>query len=150
MKRDQITGCIGLIMGILVAVATYLLPDSSMSSDIGPKFFPAICAVGLIVPGIGLLLKKSDGPVSKLTFGKRESKRLALISLLVIAYVVAMDFIGFIIPTIIVQFVMCNMFAKGVNVSLVSKILFAVVVTILIYLAFENLMSLQLPRGRLF
>lgn len=148
MRRDQVTGAISLVLGVLVAIATVQLPASGMRNDVGPKVFPAICAAGLIISGIGLMLKK-DGKQSR-GYTKRELGRLAAISGLVLVYVILMDLVGFLLPTVVVLYIMSTMFAEKLQVSWWKRALFAVVVTAAIYVAFVKLMALQLPSGRLF
>lgn len=148
MRRDQVTGAISLVLGVLVAIATVQLPASGMRNDVGPKVFPAICAAGLIICGIGLMLKK--GGEQSRGYTKRELGRLAAISGLVLVYVILMDLVGFLLPTVVVLYIMSTMFAETLQVSRWKRALFAVVVTAAIYVAFVKLMALQLPSGRLF
>lgn len=148
MKRDQVTGAISLVLGVLVAVATVQLPASGMRNDLGPKVFPAICAAGLIISGIGTMLKK-DGKQSR-GYTRREFGRLVLISALVLGYVILMDLVGFLISTIIVLYIMSTMFAEKLQVARWKRGLFAVAATAAIYVTFVKLMALQLPGGLLF
>ena len=148
MRRDQVTGAISIVLGVLVAIATIQMPASGMRNDVGPKVFPAICAAGLILCGIGVMLKK-NGKQSR-GYTKRELGRLALISLVVLVYVILMDFVGFLIPTALVLYILSTMFAEKLSIPRWKRALFSVVVTAAIYLMFVKLMALQLPGGRLF
>ena len=54
------------------------------------------------------------------------------------------------IPSIAVLFVLCTMFSEDLQIPLWKRLLFAVIVSVVIYYAFEELMVLRLPRGRFF
>lgn len=149
MKRDHVTACISLIIGVVVAIATWQIPSSHMSGDVGPKIFPAICAAGLIIPGIGLLIQKPADNYKE-NYSRQEIIKLGIISAVVIVYAVLMDLIGFIIPTVVVLFVLSTMFSRGMKIAIWKKIGFSVLVTAGIYFAFEKVMLLQLPQSRLF
>ena len=149
MTKDRSTGLIALVLGIIVAIGTSQLPDSKMPGDIGPKAFPFIAAGLLIVCGAGLLItgrKKSEA-----VYDNQQLKRLGLVIAVLLGYIIAMDLIGFLIPTFIVAFVLCTMFAKGkTEVALWKRLLFAVLVDGAIYTSFTYLLNMQLPKGILF
>ncbi|MCI7734441.1 MAG: tripartite tricarboxylate transporter TctB family protein [Dysosmobacter sp.] len=148
MKRDQVTGAISIVLGVLVVIATIRMPASGMRNDVGPKVFPAICAAGLILSGIGVMLKK-DGKQSR-GYTKRELGRLLLIGAVVLGYVILMNLVGFLIPTVVVLYIMSTMFAEKLSIPRWKRALFAVAVTAAIYVVFVKVMALQLPGGRLF
>lgn len=149
MTKDRTTGLIALILGIIVAVSAYQLPNSKMPGDVGPKAFPFITAGLLIICGAGLMItgKKKSEPV----YNARQLKRLALVIGVLLGYIIAMDLFGFLVPTFVVAFVLCTMFAKNkVNVALWKRLLFAALVDGVIYAGFTWLLNMQLPRGILF
>lgn len=150
MVRDRVTGAISLVLGVVVAVATYLLPKSTMPGDIGPKVFPAIAAGLLILCGLGLLLSKgSNSNISQ--YSSSQLKRLGAIIVLMIAYVVGMDYLGFILPNLVVLYLLCTMFAKGKkNVPVWQRVVFSLAVTLILYFSFTNLLAMKLPSGKLF
>ena len=149
MTKDRGTGLIALILGLCVGVNAYQLPNSKMPGDIGPKAFPYITAALLIICGTGLLItgKKKAEP----TYNREQLKRLGLVVGLLLAYIIAMDLIGFLIPTFIVAFLLCTMFARGkTNVALWKRLLFAALLDGAIYAGFTLLLNMQLPSGILF
>lgn len=146
MTKDRCTGLISLLLGLCVAVSAYQLPNSKMPGDIGPKAFPFITAALLIICGAGLLItgKKKSEPV----YNKQQAGRLALVIGVVLAYIVAMDLFGFLVPTFIAAFALCTMFAKGkTDLALWKRLLFAVLVDGVIYVSFTVLLNMQLPQG---
>ena len=150
MVRDRVTGAISLVLGIAVAVGTYLLPKSTMPGDIGPKIFPAIAAGLLIICGLGLLLAKGNNN-NLFQYTPQQLKRLGLIILIMIAYVVAMDYLGFIGPNLVICYVLCTLFAKGKkNVPIWQRVVFSLSITLILYFSFTNLLAMKLPSGKLF
>ncbi len=151
MSRDRATGLMAIVLGIVVAVMTSQLPRSMMAGDIGPKVFPYITAGIMIICGIGLLLGKEADTGRQLQLSKTQWQRLGMIFAVVFVYIVSMDFVGFIVPTVLALFILSTMFAKGrVEVALWKRILFAVAVTLILYYLFNELLVMPLPRGKLF
>lgn len=149
MKRDHVTACISIVMGAIVAVMTWQLPDSRMPGDIGPKVFPAICAGILLVCGAALLIKKPAERHNE-NYSKEELCRLALVFGTVVLYVIFMQLIGFWLPTLFILFILCSMFMPKSGVSVWKRAAFACFMTVGIYFLFEKAMMLQLPRGIFF
>ena len=148
MTRDRVTGAIAFVLGIIVAVATYHLPASNMAGDIGPKAFPTISAGLLIICGAGLLITGGQKP--RLTFTKAQFIRLFSIAALMIVYVVCIEQFGFVAPSVIVCFVLVQMFKKDAKVPLWQQILFSIALPVILYLVFTKGFSMRLPRGKLF
>ncbi|MBQ8934000.1 MAG: tripartite tricarboxylate transporter TctB family protein [Lachnospiraceae bacterium] len=149
MNRDRVTGLISVVVGAALAAATLMLPASTMRGDVGPKVFPSICAAIFLICGAGMLLQKTEAAAGK-QYTSEALKRLGIIAGIVLLYVIAMDLIGFMIPSIAVLFVLCTMFSEDLQIPLWKRLLFAVIVSVVIYYAFEKLMVLRLPRGRFF
>lgn len=152
MTRDRVTGLISLALGIAVAVLTSQLPPSNVANDLGPQAFPYITAGILILCGIAIVLKK---PVEAKPFFKNgmvSIKRFALLWGVLILYVAGMAFLGFIVPSVAVLFVMCMMFGKdpehGVDIAPWKAAVFAVVMTAAIYVLFSIVLQLRLPVGQ--
>lgn len=152
MTRDRVTGLISLALGVAVAILTSQLPPSNVANDLGPQAFPYITAGILILCGAAIMMKK---PVEQKPFFKNGAvsvKRFATLWVVLITYVAGLAFIGFIFPSIAVLFVMCMMFGKdpehGVDVAPWKAMVFAVAVTIVVYILFSVVLQLRLPVGR--
>lgn len=149
MTRDRCTGLIALLLGVAAAVATTQIPPSTIANDIGPRVFPYISAAILIACG-GSLVVVGGANKQERYFTPTELKRLAAILLLVLFYAIAMVWIGYVIPTLIVTLLLCAMFAQGEQVRLWKLVVFSVVLTVLIYFIFTNILVMKLPSGKLF
>ena len=151
IKRDQIVGAISVILGIiiLVMISGYSVPFSA--SYPGPKALPGIAAFGFIICGIGVfvegtLSKKEDKPYMP----KHGWPKMGLTVLVLCLYVLLEKYIGFVISTPIATFVLVTMFAKGSGSKLLTRIIFAVAVTIVIYVVYVVAFGMSLPSGILF
>ncbi len=148
MTKNRSTGLIALVLGAVIAVGAAQLPPSTMAGDIGPAVFPYIAAGILIICGIGMLI---TGGVKEASIFNRESLfRLAKIFLVVLIYVIAMNYLGFLFPTFAVLFVLSMMFSEEDHIAWWKVLIFAAVLTAGIYLLFHNVLNLKLPTNRLF
>ena len=139
---------IALVMGAAIAVMTSQLPPSTIQGDIGPAVFPYFSAGLLMCCGAGLLITGSQKEAS--IFDKRALKRLALIFGVVLLYCIVMSYIGFLVPTVVIFFVLTTMFAEDADVAWWKRLLYSVVLTLVIYLLFHNVLNLKLPTNQLF
>lgn len=148
MTKDRGTGLIALVLGAIIAVMTSQLPPSTIQGDIGPAVFPYFSAGLLMFCGAGLLITGNQKEAS--IFDKRALKRLALIFGVVLLYCIVMSYIGFLVPTVVIFFVLTTMFAEDANVVWWKRLLYSVVLTLVIYLLFHNVLNLKLPTNQLF
>lgn len=148
MTKDRGTGLIALVMGAAIAVMTSQLPPSTIQGDIGPAVFPYFSAGLLMFCGAGLLITGNQKETS--IFDKRALKRLALIFGVVLLYCIVMSYIGFLVPTVVIFFVLTTMFAEDADVAWWKRLLYSVVLTLVIYLLFHNILNLKLPTNQLF
>ncbi len=148
MTKNRSTGLIALVLGVVIAVQAAQLPPSTMAGDIGPAVFPFISAGILILCGLGMLI--TGGVKEASIFTKESLVRLAKIFAVVLLYILAMSYLGFLIPTCAVLFVLSVMFAEEDHIAWWKILVFAIVLTIAIYLLFHNVLNLKLPTNQLF
>ena len=58
LTKNKVTGLVALVIGVVYFFATLRLPESAVADPIGPRAFPFIIAVGLLIAGLMLMLKK--------------------------------------------------------------------------------------------
>lgn len=148
LNKQQGLALFYIALGILVA---YLAHDiramfQVSSVDVGPKMFPYACAAGLVFCGIGKFLSSKDAK-SKTFLDKRGVLRLVVIFLVMVAYIAGLTYLGYIITTPIMLFGLTYMLADGKELVWWKVLLFAVVMTAAVYLAFTKLMNVMLPAG---
>ena len=143
MTRDRVTGLIAVVLGVLIAFMTSQLPASTMTGDIGPQAFPymIICGIGLLING------KKPSPVF---YTRSQFGRLCLISAVMLGFIVAMQFLGYVIACFAALLVLCSMFSQGKGIAVWKRIVFAAAMTAVMYLMFVKVFSIPLPSGVLF
>lgn len=148
MTRDRVTGLIAVLLGAAIAFMTSQLPASTMAGDIGPKTFPYISAGVMILCGIGLLINgKKPSPVY---YTRPQFGRLCLISAVMLGFIIAMQFLGYVIACFAALLILCSMFSQSKGIAVWKRVVFAAVMTAAMYLMFEKIFSIPLPGGILF
>lgn len=148
MKKDQVIGSISLLFGLILTYLTKQIPKSDMVGDPGSRIFPYIACVLFIVCGIGLLLtgRKKEGQ----TFlSLNQWIQLLGMLALMFAYYFLLEYIGFIPLSIVLLFIASRLFASGQVVPWWKSLIFSIVVTLLLYVVFDILLSVPLPMGNL-
>ncbi|HMA88051.1 MAG TPA: tripartite tricarboxylate transporter TctB family protein [Burkholderiales bacterium] len=153
LGRDSVTGlaCLALSLGMLVL--TRGLPESAMV-PVGPAFYPRIVLV--LMAGLSLLLVALDwrtgraGRPAGAKAAAAPNYRLVVVTFTAfIVYVVLLPLLGFRIATFL--------FVGGLQALLEPPrsarrwalvLVIAIVTTLVTYLAFEQYLSVLLPRGR--
>ena len=152
MTRDRVTGLISLVLGIGVFILT--MPKSNMANDVGPRAFPFITSGILVLCGLITILKEQKPQKPFFKKGKEGIKRFLAIWGVMILYVLGMYLIGFPIPTVAILFVMCMMFGNdpehNLKIGPVKAVVYAVIVTAVLYGLFSMILRLRLPVGILF
>lgn len=130
---------------------TFQLPVSQYGSAVGAKFFPNIASIWLMLCGIGLLFKKetmkekSKGPFLTKEGWLRVLKLIILLSVFPLMF----EYLGFIISSFVLLFVMITIFDLGKEEPLWKKVLAAVSVTSVLYVLFTFIIQIRLPMGSL-
>ncbi|RGZ01276.1 tripartite tricarboxylate transporter TctB family protein [Clostridium sp. AM58-1XD] len=149
MKRDRVNGIVGVIIGVLIIAGALRLPPSKVPDDIGPAVFPIIAAVMIIIPGLFLTFKKAFTEECPF-LNRQEWKRLGILVLVFILYAVLLYMVGFLVATPIITFIISKMFSQGKKVPAWQLIVYALILTIIVYMCFYKGLGLKLPRGEFF
>ena len=152
ISKDRVTGMIIVTLGIIIVLASLQLQPSVVPDDIGPAVFPILAAALLILNGTRLIAAnpaaKEEGK-KKTFFSNEEWKRFFILLGGYILYFLLLWLTGFIPATLIIMFIMCKLFSEGKKVPVWKQILFAIIVTVLLYCAFLKGLRLRLPVGEL-
>ena len=140
----------------LIAFAGFVIAQSlmlkslflSQSGDIGPKAFPIGASIALIICAVGKMLTEGLGPAVPL-FTDRGWKRVALMFAILIGYVVAMYWLGYIISTLAAVPLMVWAMSEGRRLSSVMLAIFSIVTTAVLWFVFEYIIMVPLPFGEL-
>ncbi len=149
IKIDQFIGLLLIFVGIFFAVLTHQLPKDITAEYPGPKLFPYIAVFGLIVCGTGIFvqgtLRKENSKELFKVLTKAGWIRCGLTFIVLVIYTLILKYIDFLIASPILIFVLTTMFAKGEKTKLLSRILFAVILTGIIYILYTQFFGYKLP-----
>ncbi len=144
------TGLIAAVVGGIYLVTTMLLPEMTMGDKLGPKLFPTIVGIAAILAGVILMIQdRKPGKASKkANFGFVTNKpmwiKILITTVLGLAYGLAMDPLGFIIPTAVFMFCIATIINQG---RLVQNVIIGVAFSVITYGVFGIALQLSLPRG---
>jgi hypothetical protein len=148
MTRDRATGFVLFGLGLTVFLLAGRIPNPHLADDVGPRLFPNIAGIGLMVCGAGVALGKGAG--GRKAFLSREGwKRLLGMGLLVLCCAVGMVFLGFLITMPVVLFISMKMMGIKAKTPL-KPVVVSLCLTACIYLVFERVLHVMLPAGMVF
>lgn len=147
---DIIAAIIGLLLSAYVWLASATFPQDIVMK-IGPDFFPRIIAVAMAIASLSLLVQSLTNKTVVETaqpLNLKDAGILRALAFLVlsIVYVSIMDFLGFIIATIL-----CLLIAMYIlKLRNIKNMLLVSLGTALgVYFAFASILGIQLPSGLL-
>ncbi|MCC8126782.1 MAG: tripartite tricarboxylate transporter TctB family protein [Clostridiales bacterium] len=152
-KRDQVCGLALIIVGIIFGYLTSQFSKPFTPEYPGPKLLPAIAVFGLIVCGAGVFgngcRQKTD---DKLLVDLTGFIRIVITFVILCVYVLAMKYVGFLIASPIVLYILTTYFSKASNLptKLWARIVFSIAVSLILYAMYVPLFGMTLPGGLLF
>ncbi len=140
---DRIAGVVVISMALLIALESRTFTVGFVTDPLGPKAFPLVAAVLLLVGGVALEIK--PGVVSGWPPAK-QLLRAAVAAFCLLAYALLLGFLGFFTTTLLVVAV----FGLLLGGRPIPSIISAAAVSALLYLLFFYLLGIALPLGSLF
>ena len=153
IKRDQITGLVLMIAGIVFFVLISQFKKPMTLEYPGPRLMPGIAAFGLVVCGLGIFVNGcKQKEADKVVLTKAGLLRVIISFVALCLYILGMKYLGFLICTPFLVYGITTYFAKasGAETKLWARILFAVAVTAVIWATYVPLFGMDLPAGLLF
>lgn len=148
-KPNIIAGILGMLLSCYIFFTAMKFPKPP-ATLLGPDFFPMILSLGLFIFSLSLLvqaiLKKCNVEYEKMDIKSPEVIRSSMSLVATLIYVLLMQFIGFITATIIYLLFLMYLLK---NREYVKMGIVSIVVSIIIYLLFKNLLHITLPSGLL-
>ncbi len=144
-KKDFYTGLIFLIFTGAILVLILRSPSYHVNSGPGPFFFPFIATLLLGGLSLGLLFRgaRQEGPGKKGDQGKRMWGRTIWIIIWCTAYGATIEPLGYLLSTGVVTFALLAYF----NRSWIFNVALSVITPVSIYILFDTLLKVSLPRG---
>ena len=145
-KKDFYTGLIMLILSGTILVLILGSPTVSDSSGPGPFFLPAIAALVIAGLSIALLVQNAKGPatVPDALPAKRMWNRILWIGVWCFAYGFTIERLGYLLSTGAVTFALLAYFNRR---KWFLNIFFSLITPASIYILFDTLLKIPLPKG---
>ena len=153
VKRDQITGLALVVLGIVFMVLISQFKKPLTAEYPGPKLMPGIAALGLIICGLGVFVNGCrQKAADKVILIKAGLLRVVIVFAALCLYIFAMKYLGFLIVTPFLVYGLTTYFAKASKAETKwwVRVIFAVGVTLVIWLMYVQLFEMELPIGELF
>jgi putative tricarboxylic transport membrane protein len=115
------------------------------ATDPGPKLFPLIAGIGLLICAICILLQKEKD--EKPFLSKKGWLLILILAGSMGAYVVCLKYVGFLICTPFLLFGTSTLFSTDKKVPVVKRLGFSLVVPVILYVIFVKALNIQLPNG---
>lgn len=150
MTTNFLTGLIAVIVGGIYIITAMGLKKPMIGDNVGPRLFPYIVGIAAVIAGVVLIIQdRLPGKASKKAdFGFVKDKaiwiKIALTTVVGIAYGLVMDSLGFIIPTTLFMIFITTLINKG---KLVQNLIIAISFSAITYGVFGVALKLSLPRG---
>ena len=152
MRRDTVTGIVGLLGCAFFLLATQSIKQPAKLLEPGPRLLPYVAIVLIAMSSIALIIKgiKERAKEEKPYFPKGGALKITKSYLLLIVYAFAMTWLGFLMTTPFATFALIYDL-KGVSkVKPVPAVIISVLVTAGLYAMFVFGFQVKLPAGQLF
>ncbi len=139
-----------ILFGCFYSYLTMHLPDRNLPNTLGSSFVPWVLVICLYVLSILLLLQsvfKGSSETCDYVISKKEGISVLFLVIIVIVYIKAMAFLGFLLVTPI--FLAVLMLTIGAR-KWKEVVLTSTLVTFGIYLFFQKVFQIILPAGEIF
>lgn len=143
MKRDVKVGLFVIFVSLLFLIGTETLEPLQLASDPGPKLFPRITYMGLLISGIGIVVFSKKEDVTKIIL----NKRVLVMTLMILLYTISLQYLGYFISTLWFGFCSCWFLSDSKRNRLLPAALTTLITTITIYVLFKEVFEILLPKG---
>ena len=148
-KKDHLVGLLLVILGVAALILSLQIPVKGNSTDPGSRLFPVMASVLLLICGVGVVISAGRS-TAKVFLLPQGWKKLGIAFGLMIAYTLALKYVGFVISTLVFLYFAITMLAGEEKVAVWKKLLYSVIVTGLTWYIFQQILSMNLPSGILF
>ncbi len=146
LKKDQLIGGILVVMGIAAIIMSMQIKVKTGSTDPGSRIFPLMASGLLMVCGFGVTLTADNGE-GKGFLDRTGWKKLILSFVIMICYVLALKYIGFVISTPVFLYIITTLLANGEKLAVWKKLIYIAVITGSFYYLLHGLLKMNLPGG---
>jgi putative tricarboxylic transport membrane protein len=143
-KNDIIAGSLFIALGIFIFTQTWNYPSLEKGHP-GPDLFPNILALLFIGFGLALILKARKLFLTEtvIVSGPRRISNALFVLAVVAVYVGVVNFVGFLITSAVLLFVLM----KKLGVTILKSAMACIIITLFINLMFSKILRVPLPYG---
>ncbi|WP_455504395.1 tripartite tricarboxylate transporter TctB family protein [Blautia sp.] len=146
-NKDKTIAAVCVLIGVIYLIGALSLPQTNLAKDPGPKVFPVIGAVIVILSSISIILKRYE-KTPEAVYTKEQWKKAGIMLGLFIVYLLMLWIFGFLISTPVILLVSSYMFTdENVKVALWKRVIFALALTFFLYWIFAKVLVMLLPTG---
>ena len=152
MRRDMVTGIVGLLTCIFFFIMTQQVRQPANLLEPGPRLLPYVAIFLIGISSIALIVKgyKECEIAEKPYFPKGGVLKVTRSFLMLVVYAIAMTYLGFVITTPFATAAFIYDLKGNSEVKPVSTAIISVVVTAALYAMFVFAFQIKLPAGVLF
>lgn len=135
-----------IVLGLFVFVGSFSIDLGAGYDRIGPRFFPYLVAMGLLVSG-GFLARKalqSNSSISQENLHKTRGSHFGLLSVALVSSVVLLERAGFVVTSVLLFWLVARAFESR---RPWRDVIVALAFSVTVYLAFTEGLGLALPQG---
>jgi putative tricarboxylic transport membrane protein len=150
---DRLLAICAIVGALIYLFADSRIPDPVISDPLGPKVFPMLIGIGLLISGVLILiesLKKNGLPAKPAETSTVNQKDLGIILVAMviwtIVYYTAFEPVGYIISTVVYLFGLLLFFHPKKHVK---NALISVIFTAVAYATFAKFLGVSMPAGLL-
>ncbi len=146
-KANIIAACIGIIFSVYAFAVTLTFKKFPLV-PVGPEFFPRYLSIGLFICSAVLLvqsiLSTSKDTAPTLSIFDKGMQRLLISLAIVIIYVISWSYLGFLLSTPILLFIIMHMLGMK---KISTKIIVSVCASVGIFFLFKLILNIEMPLG---
>ncbi|MCC8127872.1 MAG: tripartite tricarboxylate transporter TctB family protein [Clostridiales bacterium] len=152
MRRDTITGIVGLLGCAFFLVQTQSIKQPAKLLEPGPRLLPYVAIILIALSSVALIIKgfKDRNIEEKPYFPKGGILKITKSYLMLVVYAIAMTYLGFLITTPFATLAFIYDLKGTSKVKLVPSIIISVLVTAALYAMFVFGFQVKLPAGAFF
>jgi energy-converting hydrogenase Eha subunit E len=149
IKRDQIVGVGIILVAIFFFYHTSSIRIPANITDPGPRLLPYLAQAMIIICSVGMIIQSARKKEEEKPYLTKEGwMRLGIAFFVLIAYAIALTYVGFIWATPFMAFVLITMLSGEKKIPILIKIVAAIAITVAVYFIFSKGFSVMLPQGK--
>lgn len=152
-RNDRWIGLAVLILGVLMLYRAFTLDFPQFANDPGPVFMPKVIGFLLVLCAIGLLSwpkkpKEALKDIDDVHKKKENQLKMVITAVSLVIYGILISILGFFISTVLFLSFLTWFLSDVKNKKvIILSITSGFIITLSIFIVFEKLLSIILPRG---